>query len=51
MTKSYQGKTVTVVRDARAGDQGFDASKDQVWLRNADGTENVAPRKDVTEAP
>lgn len=50
MSKVYQGKPVSVVRDARAGDVGFDATKDQVWVRNADGSENVAPRKDVTDA-
>lgn len=46
---NYQGKDVTVVRAAKQGDQGFDAKKDQVWIRNADGTENVALRTDVKE--
>lgn len=44
---TYQGKEVTVVRDAKEGDKGFDKNKDQVWIRNADGTENVANRADV----
>lgn len=43
----YQGKDVTVLRDAKQGDHGFDQNKDQVWVRNADGTENVAPRTEV----
>ena len=51
MSKQYQGKTVTVVRDARTGDVGFDQTKDQVWIRNANGTENVALRADIKDAP
>jgi len=51
MTKQYQGKTVTIVRDARAGDAGFDKTKNQVWIHNADGTENIALRAAVTDAP
>lgn len=43
----YQGKDVDVVRDAKQGDAGFDATQDQVWVRNANGTENVAKRADV----
>ena len=51
MAKQYQGKPVTVVRDANDGDKGFDKATDQLWIRNANGSENVALRKDVTDAP
>ncbi len=44
---TYQGKPVTLVRDAKTGDKGFDPKLDQVWIRNADGTEQVAPRAEV----
>ncbi len=47
MSTKYQGKDVTVLRDAKQGDKGFDQNKDQVWVRNLDGTENVAPRNEV----
>ena len=49
----YQGKSVFVVRDARQGDPGFDASKDQIVIqnedKNEDGTEMVVLRSNVTK--
>jgi hypothetical protein len=44
---TYQGKPVTVVRDAKAGDPAFDASKDQVIVTNANGTQSTVLRTDV----
>ena len=44
----YQGKPVTAVRDAKQGDPGFDATKDQVIIKNADGTQSTVLRSDVT---
>lgn len=49
MSKTYQGKTVTVVRDAKEGDPNFDQSKDQVIIRNEDGTEQTVLRSDVKD--
>jgi len=43
----YQGKDVTILRDAKQGDAGYDSNKDHVWVRNTDGSENVAPRSEV----
>lgn len=48
--QQYQGKPVTVVRDAQQGDTGFDSAKDQVLIRTADGTEKAVLRSDVTKA-
>jgi len=44
----YQGKVVTVVRDAKQGDPSFDANKDQVIVKNADGSQSTVLRSDVT---
>lgn len=49
MSKTYQGKPVTNVRDAKEGDPSFDAAKDQVIVRNADGTESTVLRSDVKD--
>ncbi len=49
MQKKYQGKTVTVLRDAKAGDSGFDAAKDQIVI-NVDGADKTVLRTDVTDA-
>jgi hypothetical protein len=47
MTSTVNGKPVTNVRDAKEGDPGYDASKDQVVVRNADGSESTVLRTDV----
>ena len=44
---TYQGKTVTILRDAKQGDPSFDASKDQVIIRDANGNEQTVLRSDV----
>lgn len=44
----YKGKPVTILRDAKQGDQGYDQAKDQVVVRTADGNETVALRTEVT---
>lgn len=44
----YQGKPVTIVRDVKKGDAGFDANKDQVVIKLEDGTEKTVLRADVT---
>lgn len=47
-TKKYQGRDVTVMRDAQQGDQGFDANvKDQVLI-NDGGQQKVVKRSDLT---
>lgn len=46
----YHGKPVTLVRDAKQGDPSFDAAKDQVIIKNADGTQSTVLRSDVTDA-
>lgn len=43
----YQGKAVSAVRDAKAGDPSFDAAKDQVIITQ-DGSEKTVLRSDVT---
>jgi hypothetical protein len=50
MPQTFQGKAVTIVRPAQQGDAGFDASKDQVLVRNADGSQTVVLRADVKNA-
>jgi len=60
---TYQNKSVTVLRDARQGDAGFDASKtsenqsnqpnqpnqsNQVLIKLTDGTQKVVNRSEVT---
>lgn len=42
----YQNKTVSIVRDAKKGDEGF---KEQSLIRFEDGTQKVVPTADVTE--
>ena len=42
------GQPVTVVRDAKQGDPSFDANKDQVIVKNADGSQSTVLRSDVT---
>lgn len=50
MGKTYQGKNVRSVRDAREGDQGFSKDQhDQVVVTLDDGTEKVVKRSEVTE--
>lgn len=45
MTQQYQGKTVTVVRDAKQGDPNFDATKGpQAIVTNADGSQSTVLR-------
>ena len=44
----YQGKNVTVVRDAKQGDQGFDASKGaQSLIKLEDGAQKVVLKSEV----
>lgn len=50
MPQTYQGQTVTDVRPARQGDQNFEKGKDQVVIRNADGSEQTVPRSEVKES-
>jgi len=51
---TYQNKAVTVLRDARQGDAGFDASKatdspsNQVLIKLNDGTQKIVLRSEVT---
>lgn len=48
-TKTYKGQsTVTVVRAAKQGDDGYDASKDQTLIRLSDGTEKVVLSSELT---
>lgn len=51
MRKVYQGKTVTVVRDARSGDSGFDNTNpsDQLLIKLEDGSQRVVKRTEVTD--
>lgn len=44
----YQGKTVTS-RAAKQGDPGFDVSKDQVVITQADGSEKTVLKSETTE--
>jgi hypothetical protein len=44
---NYQGKPVTVVRNAQQGDPNFDGSKAQVIIKNADGSQNTVLKTDV----
>lgn len=44
----YQGANVTVVREARKGDVGFDANKEQSLIRMEDGTEKVVLTAEIT---
>ena len=48
MSKQYQGKPVTVLRTAVKGDPNFDATKDQIIITNADGSQSTVLRSDVT---
>jgi hypothetical protein len=51
MTKTYQGKEVTVVRAAKVGDKGFDAARgSQSLIKLADGSEKVVNDAEVTSA-
>lgn len=47
-TYTYQGKTVAVVRTARADDAGFDSAKDQIVI-NVAGSEKTVLRSEVSE--
>lgn len=49
MAKQYQGKDVSVVRDARNGDPDYHPDKDQVVIRLEDGTVKTVARSDVTD--
>ncbi len=46
--RTYEGKSVTIVRDGRAGDTGYDAAKgDQVLVKMDDGSVKAVPRGDL----
>jgi hypothetical protein len=46
----YQGKKVTDVRAAKAGDKNFDAAKGpQKVIKLQDGSEKTVPAAEVTE--
>lgn len=47
---TYEGKTVTVVRDAQPGDPGFDATEKQSIVRFEDGTEQAVLSKDIVKS-
>lgn len=52
MQKQHQGKDVTVVRSARAGDPDFDANKtDQVVVRFEDGSVKTVSNGELTNKP
>lgn len=44
---TYKGKPVTQVRDAKEGDPNYDATKDQVIIKNADNSLSTVLRVDV----
>ena len=49
--QKYQGKTVTTIRAAQQGDDGFDATKSpQSLIKLEDGTQKVVPQGEVTNA-
>jgi hypothetical protein len=48
---TYQGKPVTVVRDAKQGDPGWDATKDMVIIQIAGNTQSTVLRADVSPVP
>lgn len=49
---THQGQPVTLVRNARKGDQGFaEGGEDMVLIRRQDGTERAVPRSEVIGAP
>lgn len=45
----YQNKTVSIVREAKEGDAGFDANKDQSLIRHEDGSQTVVLTSEVTK--
>jgi hypothetical protein len=46
---TYQGQTVQIVRAAKQGDQGYNASiGEQVVIKGDDGKEKTVAKKDVT---
>jgi hypothetical protein len=46
----YQGKKVTVVRPAKAGDKDFDPAAPKQVIKLQDGSEKTVPAAEVTEA-
>jgi hypothetical protein len=51
MNKQYQGGNVTIIRDAKQGDQGFDASKGaQTLIKLADGSQKTVLQSDLKDA-
>lgn len=47
----YQGKTVTKSRPAKDGDDGYNASLDQVVIQTEDNkTDRTVPRSEVKES-
>jgi hypothetical protein len=50
MKNTYQGSPATVLRDAKQGDPNFDASKDQVVIKDSTGAEQTVLRSDVKDA-
>ena len=51
---TYRGKVINVMREARQGDLGFDASKNQVVIQYADknepDTEMVVEKTELQQA-
>lgn len=47
---TYQGKPVTVMRQARQDDDGYEDGEDQVVIKLEDGTQQVVARADVDGA-
>jgi hypothetical protein len=43
----FQGQDVTIKREARGTDTGFQAGKDQLLITTADGREKVVLRSEV----
>lgn len=50
-TRTYQGQSVTLIRAAKEGDQGFDpGAGDQSLIRMQGGAERVVPTADLQNA-
>ena len=45
----YQGKKVTVVRQAQKGDAGFDPAAPKSVIQLPDGTQKTVPEAEVTD--
>ena len=50
MNTQYHGKNVTIVRNVKPGDDGFDAAKAQVIIKLSDGTQQTVSQSDVVTA-